>query len=534
MKRTITLLSAVLAIIMLLSACATTATPAPTAAPTQAASAAATDAAATAPADSARITDQDVTLRLVRSDNAAQPMKTDSLVIQEIYKRTGVKLAIEAIPGSDWTQKTQTMIATNSMPDILYDTYNVADFASTGVFVAISDHFDIMPNVKALIEGNADLKKLYIEDKLYYVPVMGRYVYRYGRSPMIRQDLLAETGLSAPKTFDDLYAVLKAIKEKHADIYPYANRNGTSNLFVCMAYPLGSGYGGDGIYFDPDVDGGKYLYGPAHAEFTTVLSFFANLYKDGLLDPDYAVATGAQWQEKLGSGRSAFFYDNPTFAVNFNNALASTNASAMFTTMDIPANASGQTRGQYYMKNDLGATTVGSKSENIEVALKFLDYLYSEDGCDLTNFGVEGQQYDKVDGGFKIKADVVAKYKDQTDPLRAFYGDIGAAKLGLARYIDERAEADFYAPEIMAWYDTWGKWDYMDEMVIDPPFTAAETEQLKELKTKVKTILDAELDKFIMGTRPVSEFAAVQQQIIDAGATTIEEIYNTANARVGK
>ena len=530
MKRSIALISLVLALLMLASACGSATTTTTTAGTTAGATAATTQGATTA-ATSGKITNTDVTLRLVRSDNSAQPMKTDSLIIQEIYKRTGVKLQIEAIPGSDFSTKTQTMIATNAMPDILYDTYNVPDFASTGVFETISDHWDIMPNIKKLMDATPDLKKLYIDNKLYYVPVLGRYVYRFGRSAMIRQDLLQETGLATPKTFDDLYAALKAIKAKHPDVYPMANRNGTSNLFICMAYSLGSGYGDDGIYFDPDVNGGTYLYGPAHKEFTAVLDFFAKLYKDKLLDPDYATSTGAQWQEKLSSGRSVFFFDNPTFATNYNKALAATNSAAKFAPLATPAYADGKTRGLYYNKNDLGCTTVSSKSKNKEVALKFLDYIYSENGCDLTNFGVEGQTYDKVNGKYVIKTSVVDKYKTQTDPLRAFYGDIGGAKLGLARYIDERASEAFYDKEVMGWYDIWAKWDFMDEMVINPSFTAAENEKLKEYKTKVKTILDAEYDKFIMGTRPISEFAAVQQQIIDAGALKIEEIYNAAAAR---
>ena len=471
---------------------------------------------------------EEVTLRLVRADNPAQPMLLDSVVLDEIYKRTGIKLSIEAIPGGDFSQKQQTMIVTNSMPDILYDTYNIPDYASSGVFAAVSDYLDIMPNFAKMLEENPDFKKLYNDGKLYQIPVMGRYIYRFGRSPMIREDLLAETGLAAPGTFEDLYNVLKAIKEKYPETYPMANRNGTGNLFTCVAYPMGSGAG---IYYDPAINGGSYSYGPAHDAFIPVLEYLAKLYAEGLLDPDYAVASSGQWQEKLAAGRSSFFFDNPSFAANFNLALADTDAAMKFAPMNIPAMADGTQRGLFYMKHDLGATTIAANSSNIEACMRLMDFLYSEEGCDLTNFGVEGVHYDIVDGEYVLKSEVVEKYMAQADPLRAFYGDIGAGKLGMARYVDERAQEAFFDAEMKSWYETWSTWAYMGEMVIDPPFTEEENEELKELRTRVNTILDAEYDKFITGARPISEFADVQKQIIDAGALEIEAIYNTANER---
>ncbi|MDR1531735.1 MAG: extracellular solute-binding protein [Clostridiales bacterium] len=474
-----------------------------------------------------RITNDDITLKLVRADNPSQPMQENLLVTDEIYKRTGVKLEIEAIPGSDFSEKQQTMIATNNMPDILYDTYNIPDFAASGVFAVVSDYLDIMPNFSALLAETPDFKKLYIEGNLYYIPVMGRYIYRFGRSPMIRADLLAETGLSEPETFDDLYALLKAIKDKYPDTYPLANRNGTANLFTCLAYSFGSG---NSMYFEPDQ--GKYLFGQAHEEFEPVLEFLANLYAEGLLDPDYAVASSSQWQEKLASGRSSFFFDNPSFAANFNKALAETDPAMKFAPIPIPASANGPARGLFYEKHDRGATTIGASSQNVDIAMRLMDFLYSEEGCDLTNFGLEGRQYTVSDDVYTLDPGIVAEFQTQTDPLRAFYGSIGAGKLGLARYIDERAQDAFFDAETKAWYETWSTWTFMGEMVIDPPLTEAENEQAKDIRTAVNTILESEYDKFITGSRPISEFAQVRQQIIDAGALTLEEIYNAALARV--
>src|SRR5699024_240605 len=107
---------------------------------------------------------------------------------------------------------------------------------------------------------------------------------------------------------------------------------------------------------------------------------------------------------------------------------------------------------------------------------------------------------------------------------------IGGGKLGLARYIDEYANDAFMDEMTASWYEMWGSWEFMDEPVIDPSFTADESEELAELKTNVDTVLTAAYDAFIMGERPVEEFTEVQAEIADDCAR-ICEIYNTAANR---
>ena len=73
----------------------------------------------TAASDEYRITDEDVTINLVRSDNSNQPMQLDNEVLQAVQDYTGVTLDINAIAGSDWGTKTEMLIATNSDYDIM-------------------------------------------------------------------------------------------------------------------------------------------------------------------------------------------------------------------------------------------------------------------------------------------------------------------------------------------------------------------------------------------------------------------------------
>lgn len=479
-----------------------------------------------ADATSYKLTDEPVTLTLVRSDNSNQPMQLDNKVIAAIEEATGVTLEIEAIAGSDFTTKTEMLIATGSMPDIMYDCYYVSNYASTGIYPDFSQYMDTtMPNIKALFDEYPDMYRLCIDGALYQIPVMGRYVYRMGRSPQIRQDLLEETGLGTPTNFDELFDVLSAIKANHPDMYPIANRNGTGNLFTCYAYSFGAG---DGVYYEPKTQ--QYQYGALSEEFITCLSWLSKCYSAGLLDPDYAVCTSTQWQERLSSGQSCFFFDNPSFATNFNATLATDSDTARFAPMEVPASGDIQ-RGLFYNRHDLGATVASADTQYPEIVAGFIDFLYSDYGCDLTNFGIEGETFEyNSDGEPEILDSAVADYMSASDPMRGFFGAYSLGKLGMARYIDEHDQDKFITEEAANWYNTWENWTFMDEPVLDPAFTSDESEELAELKTSVSDILTSNYDAFIMGQRDCAEWTQVQDQI-RSDAERICEIYNAAAAR---
>lgn len=523
MKKTVSVFSSLLlAGSMLLSGCSS----GTTASSSTAASANASVPSAAASLSDGKITDSDVTLTLTRSDNPNQPMKDDSAAIQQIYKKTGVKLKINAIPGSDFATKQSVMLATADMSDILYDTYDVGNYSDSGIFVDLSSKFDIMPNLAAKIKENPQIKKCYIDGKLYYAPELARNFVPLARLPMIRQDLLKKLNLQTPQTFDELYNVLLAIKKAYPNTYPLANRNGTGNLFTCFGYSMGSG---NEIYYDYDVDGGTWRYAPLYPEFSNMLAYMNKLYKNGILDPDYATCTSTQWQQKLSSGKSSFFFDNPSFALNFNKALKTNDTNAQFGVFAIPKNDSGVSRGVWYAADTLAATTISAKSANVDVACKFVDWLYSDEGCDITNYGEEGVQYTKSGDTYTIKPDVVSKYTSQSDPWRAFCSDTGTGELGLARYIDFRTQYPFMTDDQKTMYDSWKDFKLAD-CPVTPAFTTEENEQIKTLSTSVTTILNSEYDKFIMGQKPISDWSKVVAEISD-NAKKIEQIYNTAEKR---
>lgn len=485
-----------------------------------------------AQASSGKLFDAPFVISVIRSEHANQPMRSDAPVLEWIKEATNVELKMEAIPSADYNTKSQVLIATDSMPDMMMG-ITAADyikFAADGMFLCISDYLDAgaMPNFKALYDTAPEFKNLYVGGKLYTMPNAARYVNRMGLVPMIRKDLLEKYGLTMPTSFDELYEVLKVFREKEPDekVSPYVMRN--FNIVGNIAFPMGAGRG---MYFDGDVDGGTWLYGQATENFKAVITFMSSMYADGILDPDYASVKAQEWQEKMSTGRGLFYFDNPSFAINFDVALKTIDPSFELAPMPSLSNSFGQTRNYFYSLHWMDRTIVNSEVKEPDKIIKYLDWLYSQEGSDLTNFGIEGVHYDKVGDEYVLKPEIVEKHLKDSDPWRGFMGEYGVGLLGVAQYIDERNQWPFMPTQTKAWYDLWIDDPAMRNPAVAPVLTEEERAEYADIMAKCDTIYESEIHNFITGKKAIAEWDLVVQQFKEAGCERAQEIYRIAMER---
>lgn len=467
-----------------------------------------------------------VNVRLMRGENSAQVLKLDTPVIREIAKQTGVSIDLEPVPGSNYADKKQTLLATNNIPDVMgVESSNVFEFAHTGMFVAISDYLDQMPNLSKIIEENQEIKNLYVDGKLYSLPITEAFKIQGGKALMIRTDIIEELGMNTPATFDELYDTLKAMKNAYPDSYPFTTRG--MSFMDAFSVGMGSGYG---MTYD-DTDN-SYFYGTNKAEFKEVLTYLNRLYDDGLLDPDFAINTKENWDERLSSGRSFFFYDNNSFAVNYNKVLAETDENAKFDRIPYLTNSKGEKKGWLYPKGWLVDNyVISSKTKNIDAVIQMFDWMYGPEGTIVTNYGVLGESYEMVDGKPQMLPSIIEKYSTASDPTRVMLSELGAGLLGLAVNVDEGPIKQGSDPDLVRWGEelTNDPGAYYQQS-LRPAFTEEENNRLKEITTKT-SVLEQDVVKFIIGSKPLSDFEKWADDLTKAGVNDMEDIYNAALAR---
>ncbi|WP_165971895.1 extracellular solute-binding protein [Paenibacillus piri] len=500
-------------------------------------------------AGSGKLSEKEREVKVTFPEHPNQPVKNFALVQQEIFKQTNIKLKFETVPNSNYNDKKKTLLATNNLPDIIQiDMSDVNNFGSTGVFLPLLQYMNkgMMPNFKKFWDQYPDIMKLTADGELYGFPAIGRNELKNGFGPVIRTDLLQKHNLPVPKTFDELLTVLAELKKLYPDSTPFSVRKGSGpihQLFKTMAYPLGSGVGGgNGIYFDKDLNGGQYVYGPATPQFKEVLGYFNKAFSMGVLDKDYAVATQQQWTEKLTSGKSFFFFDNSGFALDYTKQLQKAVPDGKFQIIPTPANKTGQARAEFY------ATTltdkmfaISSKAKDPETLIKLLDWMYTEKASNLMSYGVEGVHHTLDEKGQpKLNADYVMKFKDgQPTPFYAMYSDLGSGKLSFTPWfanMDPQVQVEkltgSWSPVHEEYWKTIADDKAYHDPYIDPPLTKEEAARVKEILAPLNTMLEQEYDKFIMGVKKIDEYDAVMKKARDTGGAELEKIYNDALARL--
>jgi hypothetical protein len=186
---------------------------------------------------------------------------------------------------------------------------------------------------------------------------------------------------------------------------------------------------------------------------------------------------------------------------------------------------------------------VNAGSKNIETVVKIVDWLYGQEGSDISNYGKEGYSFEyNKDGEAQFKMDYVSKFKDATpSSYYAIYSDLGVTKLNFS----------MYACNTKTWFEIekmLGNWDEVSDEywnivssdkayhspVIDPSLTTEESERTADILMELNTMLEQEYNKFIMGLEPVQNWDKVIKRCESMGVRELEKIYNDANARALK
>ena len=448
---------------------------------------------------------------------------------QAITEATGVMVNLQPIPSSDYNAKLNTLIATNDVPDVARVGYNsYYDFAASGVFLAIDDLVaDHAPNFDVVRSANPWIERLRIEGTLYGFPWVSRDDVTKSPLPFIRMDLLDAQGLSEPTTFAELRDTLALLKRAYPNTLGYITR-GPNALRNIMMYAMGSGWS---LYFDDDVDGGRYVYGPATEAYRRNLEYLAGLYRDGLIDPDYAVTNSQAWQEKGGSGKGLFAYDNPIFMDRMNRALQSAMPDARFGFIGVPADAGGNRRYRLYDVHPKQMWVIGANNPQSVRTVQMFNWLYSDEGADTRSLGIEGEHWDVVDGEKRIKQSLIDEYRERGDPYSLIQSEVGIAFSNFVPYYDNMLLKMTQIPLLQEWWFERVATDpARDYPLIDPPLSADERERIRELRGTLSTLEQESFDKFVTGALPMSQFDDVAAQMRAAGYEELEQIYNRAHA----
>lgn len=362
-----------------------------------------------------------MTLSYYSADSNANWNNMQDAVGKQITEKTGITLQAEfAVDGSN--QKLPLLVASGEYPDLVFAKGDANLFVDSGAYIDLTDLIDKhAPNLKKLYGDYMSRLKWSNEDEsIYVIPTLnavGHEAFDAGGTFQIQHEVLKELGYPELKTLEDYEKALKAYYEKNPKIdgqptIPLTLNADGWRIMISVTNPafIATGASDDGEYYiDLETTEAKLHYKrPEEKEYFRWLN---HMNASGLLDKETFVQKTDQYEAKISSGRVLGLIDQDWGFGNATNALRTAGKEsrtyARFpiqldeTTKDASFQSTGYSAGW-----GVGITT---SCEDPVRAIKFLDYLASEEGQILLNWGIEGEHYKVENGKRVIPADVLDK-----------------------------------------------------------------------------------------------------------------------------
>ncbi|OKP72215.1 ABC transporter substrate-binding protein [Paenibacillus sp. P3E] len=312
-----------------------------------------------------------------------------------VEEKTGYKVKYEMLPADKAMDKLNLLISSAEPYDVITINGEKAvytDYAKMGALVDLTPLIDKYGgNIKASISPES-FEAMKVDGKIYAIP--NRASEFAGSSLMIRTDWLDKLGLKMPATLDELTSVLKAFKEKD----PGGNGDKGAPLSIDGAMAtMVNVTGAFGIATSWNIVDGKLVAAPVHPGFKEYLSYMADLYKQGLLDKEFAVNKDATLKEKFTSGRVGViplaWYDIPGIA----DALTKNFPDAKYAY--VPALKGKDGQAGIGMSGGFDRLTfIPKSSKHPEDAIKWINAKLDKETFKLIAIGEEGKHFTYKDG----------------------------------------------------------------------------------------------------------------------------------------
>lgn len=430
-------------------------------------------------------------------------------IVQKVYQDAGITLDWTLVDPTNYKDAVSPMLAAGTdLPDIvlLPDKDENMTYINSGIFVALDEYFDYMPNYKKWLDENPATKASLTapDGHIYYVPGIN-VPYNYQPTLMYNMKWMRDAGFTeAPSTLDDFTDMLRYFQANDM------NGNGDAGDEIPLSiqksfitYMFGPAFGlnfNDSALnsFFADEDGQAHYAYYEKEKYKNFLTYMHSLYEEGLLELEYTTLTRDQIIERFAQDKTGVTFDyGYQMSMTYSPQLPYYDGTAENGVCGVPP-LSGPEKGFYVARNGMGNTFgVNKNAKDLLLAIKFLDYTVNEENQEMYVWGIEGESFEYDANG---KKQFTEKGKD-SNWLQSF--GINPSFVYPARQSVEATDvlvADWHAAVDKTFEQ------YMD----DPwPFiyaTPEESSVISQYMVDIQTYVEEMMVSFISGVTPLDQF----------------------------
>jgi putative aldouronate transport system substrate-binding protein len=326
--------------------------------------------------------------------------------VKKLEEITNTDISLRMLPLKDFDQKMSLMFASNEIPDVVQNiggatTKGMSGSVESGVFMPLDDLLkQYAPNLMKLVPKEAWQEMSY-DGKIYGIPSWLSNPSR--RALFIRSDLLAKTGLPAPKTVDDFLNVMRAFKKLGVE-NPYQMRENFKYADTILGafdvLPAQFEVQGDQVqpkFFDVE-------------SMTKALQTFKTMFDEGLIPKDFASISIADYVHNIDTGNVGMWSASANLLYGYRSKFRASNLDAKIDIIPSPRGPE-NSGGHLLYSSVISSYYINSKvsQENAAQIVNFFDWMTTQEAERYFLFGIEGQTYSVENGQVKFTPPTTAE-----------------------------------------------------------------------------------------------------------------------------
>lgn len=354
----------------------------------------------------------------------------DNPVAKAITEATGVTLDVSYPVASqgDAKEDVALMIANDEYPDMIYAKGSATDLYQVGALIDMTDLIEKYgPNIKKMYGAEMEKLKWSQDDPgIYQLSYAGvnQKTLTTGGSCQIQWAALKENDYKYPKTLDEYEKMIKSYLAAHPKTEDGLDMIGITmsasdwHWMITLGNPAG-------LIADASPDNGQWIiddeynvhYKHVTDEEKEYFKWLCRMYNEGILDPNFATQTDDDYIAKVASGRVVAITDAEWHYSQCEATLvADGKVDQTYVGLPVTLREDQVEKALLYQGTTVGWGIGITKScEDPVRAIKFLDYLCSDEGQILYHWGIEGENYFLDDDGQPYRTDEEVA-KAQSDP----------------------------------------------------------------------------------------------------------------------
>lgn len=341
-----------------------------------------------------------------------------------VEKKTGVHWDIDWRTADGYATVISTVLAggAENLPDVLQvgNGVTVSGLVTEGAIIPLDDYLDLIPNVVAAV-GDRLSSWASADGHIYTIPtivnVPGSQSMTYRKDWALKLKDMGVIDFETPETWEQWKAFWYGVKANDV------NGNGDPNDEIPLVMEMGESgerclhalLNAFGIKASNDaqfcvLDDGTYTMVYDHPNYKAFLTEAQQLYKDGIIDPEFATRKQADMYQTMSANLCASCF---TWA-----QMSQTHTEELWTMgiedaiFECCAPITGPFGDSWLQERQavtpLNCITIKAVEEGkVENILKFFNWQFSEEGINLYNYGIEGKTYTVVDGQPTMNVEIV-------------------------------------------------------------------------------------------------------------------------------